>query len=143
MGNRTSSDTDTDENCDDFPWFHILQWVGESLPSGTIFAYDIARAREAAISLCTNESRLRESISNEDISNFTLPTFLEEPDSDCDSPLESGNPTLVEFAADLLEKLPNLAHVRYDLVPSILSEDIFWRKFFSLLRHRILATIAS
>lgn len=141
MGNRIS--TDTDETRDDFPWFHILQWVGESLPSGSIFTYDISRAREAAILLCENELLLRESISNEDIRSFTLPTFLEEPDSDVEPPSAYGNPTLVEFAADLLEKLPNLARVRYDLVPSLLSEDVFWRKFFSLLRHRILATIAS
>jgi len=141
MGNRVSDIADDDPK--EFPWFHIIQWASESLPAGHVLRYDISAARLAAHTLCQNESILRDSIREEDIAGFILPTFLVDTESEDYNTPGIDEPNPIEFAASLLERLPNLSRVRYDLVPSHLSEDVFWRKFFSLLRRRILQTIAS
>jgi hypothetical protein len=142
MGNRISGPEHNEDQANS-PWFHIIQWASASLPSGAVMRYDIGAAQESAHALCQSENSLRDLVLKEDVSKFSLPSFAEDPEMDCLDSNVFVNPSVFELAEVLLAQLPNLARVRYDLVPGSLSEDVFWRKFFSLLRRRIIETIVS
>ena len=141
MGNRVSHIADDDSQ--EFPWFHIIQWASIYVPAGHVLKYDVSAAKGTSPALCDSQSDLRKSILEEDVTDFILPTFQEDPENEAPITNDHEDPNPIEFAAALLDLLPHLSIVRYELVPSHLSEDVFWRKFFSLLRRRILATIVS
>ena len=46
-------------------------------------------------------------------------------------------------ASALLEELPGLGRVRRKLVPSRLSEEEFWARFFSIVREAVLLTLGN
>jgi hypothetical protein len=145
MGSSSSQNMEVCE--EDFPWFYILQWASEVVPSGKVLEYAIADVRDVAIELCANTNELRKEIEDTDVRNVRMPSFLE----DCATPdaprggstRTTWGTTLVDFATYFLENMPALAQVRYDLVPRSLSEDLFWHKFFTVLRSRIIKTLVS
>jgi len=145
MGNTPSDTTGVID--DEFPWFHMLQWAGQVVPSGKVVRYDIDAVRITTQKLCSNEIELFEQISTEDISDLQLPTFLDEfPLTDetySDTTVDMGNPTMLEFATFFINQMPILSQVRYRMVPRIISEDVFWHKFFSLILRHIIQTLAS
>ncbi|KAJ1606676.1 hypothetical protein OIY81_1631 [Cryptosporidium canis] len=123
---------DFDETMQDhiFPWFHIVQWSSEELPTNTVLKWNYKSIKEKVQSLTLNKQVF---LTNCPISR--IPKFsLDEDDPDCTIPF-------AEWAAALLSQMDDLSNVRYELVPSRMSEGIFWQSYFNAIRNIIIKDV--
>ncbi|PFH36583.1 BSD domain-containing protein [Besnoitia besnoiti] len=116
-----------DQNLQDgeFPWFFIIQWACEKIPSDAVFKWSLPDIKADVADLTADPS-----------------TFLASCPPD-EAFRKSGefsfgdNSVFLEWACLLLEVLPSLGPVRYKLVPAKLSEEEFWCRYFSAVRRQI------
>lgn len=93
----------------------------------------------AVLAVSSPPDRLAETLIHSEY-KLRVPTHFSfvEPDSDIAPP---ENPFLVDLANGLMDRIPHLKRVRSRLVPKILSEDLFWSKYFSLVQSVVVKTI--
>ncbi|PHJ17473.1 bsd domain-containing protein, partial [Cystoisospora suis] len=108
----------------DYPWFIIIQWACERIPSDAVFKWNLPDIKADVLDLIAD-----------------APTFV----ARCPQDLAfqkfefslSEDEVFVEWATILLKLHPSLADVRYKLVPAKISEEEFWARFFSAVRRCI------
>ncbi|KAJ1606846.1 hypothetical protein OJ253_2578 [Cryptosporidium canis] len=123
---------DFDETMQDhiFPWFHIVQWSSEELPTNTVLKWNYKSIKEKVQSLTLNKEVFLTNCPISRIAKFSL----DEDDPDCTIPF-------AEWAAALLSQMDDLSNVRYELVPSRMSEGIFWQSYFNAIRNIIIKDV--
>ncbi|POM85143.1 BSD domain protein [Cryptosporidium meleagridis] len=123
---------DFDETMQDnvFPWFHIVQWSSEELPTNTVLKWNYKSIKEKVQSLTLNKQVFLTNCPVSRIQGFSL----EEDDPDCIIPF-------AEWAAALLSQIDELNNIRYELVPSRMSESIFWQSYFNAIRNIIIKDV--
>jgi len=116
---------------------HIAQWVAETQGIDKPSSDDILRAVEGIASDETTKNRIGVRAKGQ-----TGPPSAVGPQSP--TPLEEqavenlpADDEIVQWGATLLEDCPSLAEMRYKLVPSRISEELFWRRFFVELATKI------
>ncbi|WRK32521.1 BSD domain containing protein, partial [Cryptosporidium parvum] len=123
---------DFDETMQDnvFPWFHIVQWSSEELPTNTVLKWNYKSIKEKVQSLTLNKQVFLTNCPVSRIQGFSL----DEDDPDCIIPF-------AEWAAALLSQMDELNNIRYELVPSRMSESIFWQSYFNAIRNIIIKDV--
>eukprot|EP00921_Rhytidocystis_pertsovi_P003628 GHVQ01006286.1.p1 GENE.GHVQ01006286.1~~GHVQ01006286.1.p1 ORF type:complete len:355 (+),score=115.64 GHVQ01006286.1:83-1147(+) len=130
-----------------YPWFNIVQWSCESIPSNVVFRYNYHYIKEDVYSLTTSASpRTHTSSINRSSSSAVANSdaLMDRPSFDFISncpkckienfSLDEDDNTFVEWGGVLLAQIPSLARMRYRLVPSRLTEIEFWMRYFNAVR---------
>ncbi|KAH8583652.1 BSD domain-containing [Cryptosporidium sp. chipmunk genotype I] len=123
---------DFDETMQDnvFPWFHIVQWSSEELPTNTVLKWNYKSIKEKVQSLTLNKQVFLTNCPISRIQGFSL----DEDNPDCIIPF-------AEWAAALLSQMDDLNNIRYELVPRRMSESIFWQSYFNAIRNIIIKDV--
>ncbi|KAK6587812.1 hypothetical protein RS030_81215 [Cryptosporidium xiaoi] len=114
-----------------FPWFHIVQWSSEELPTNTVLKWNYKNIKEKVQGLTLNKHVFLSNCPVSIIENFSL---------DEDSP--NCNFAFAEWAGALLMQIQELSDIRYQLVPSRMSEEIFWQRYFNAIRNIIIKDVS-
>lgn len=125
-------------DCQDisYPWFQIVQWACDPLPSNQIYKwnYDYIKQDVNALTAminskqdCTGDDFLHNCPSAAELQGFTM---------------EDDN-IYVEWAAVFLMRNPSLSRMRYRLVPSRVTEAHFWQRYFTAIRGIIQKQVLS
>lgn len=114
-----------------YPWFHIVQWSSEELPTNTVLKWNYKSIKEKVQSLTLNKQVFLTNCPVSRIQGFSL----EEDDPNCAIPF-------AEWAAALLSQMDDLSNVRYELVPGRMSESIFWQSYFNAIRNIIIKDVS-
>lgn len=105
-----------------YPWNEILKWG----------SYDLNVELTAKVSLAIVEE-IKDITTDED-------TFFKAIFEKTLDPFHFEN-NYVSWATELLKQIPNLSNVRYNVVPKLLSEEEFWRKYFATIKMIIIKNL--
>ena len=137
MGNTQSVEIPANDNSDIeiYPWFELIQWAAEDIPSETIFQYDIQKVQTAVKYICQSEQAY---LSECKANGYGI-------DLDCFETIEENPhpPVWREWASSLIDQIPELNEIRFKLVPGKMTEKLFWERFFSGCKNAIIKTISS
>ena len=132
MGVPYSALSSSDNEPDDYPWLQIIQWATEGLSMEIVFTYDIPATKLAVNKFISDKKQF---IFMADNASFDseLETIRGEVEGN-----DERRAAWEEWAESLLEEVPELSTLRFELVPAIMTETIFWRCFFSGAKRVIL-----
>lgn len=153
MGNRSASQVACEDE-DAYPWLQLCQFVAESSPPQTVLIYDIQAVKVpihyrdmsfsfqvAVFEASSPPEQLEDALVRVRNDAVTFRHFsVIEPANDVGG---SDIPFLVDLANGLMDRIPDLKRVRTRLVPKILSEDLFWERYFSIIQSVVFKTISA
>ncbi|KAF7458915.1 BSD domain-containing protein [Cryptosporidium felis] len=113
-----------------FPWFHIVQWSSEELPTNTVLKWNYKSIKEKVKSLTLDKQTFLTNCPISKINGFSL----EDDNLSCNVPF-------AEWAAALLSQMDELNNIRYELVPGRMSEEIFWQSYFNAIRNIVIKDV--
>jgi BSD domain len=122
---------ETPEEGEEFPWFQILQWSTEEVPTSEMFVYDLQAVRKA----------IEKDWENETVFLAACPSGSETLELRCDD--DSAEEVWLSWASSLLDKSPELSDLRFSLVPRKMPEELFWARVFTTAKYSVLSTISS
>lgn len=113
-----------------YPWFQLVQWGAESSQHDVVLVWDLE-----------STWRIVNNLTSEGAERFLeCVRMCRKEGAEIESQefsLNEDKMVFVDWAGALLGQLTSLREIRYVLVPRAMTEEEFWRVYFSLVRHTI------